>query len=69
MSNPIFEAMNANRAPGNMQGLIQQFNEFKRTFCGDPKQKVLEMLQSGQISQAQLNQAQNMANQLGRFFK
>lgn len=69
MSNPIYEAMNANNTPGNMQGMIQQFNEFKRTFSGDPKQKVLEMLQSGQISQAQLNQAQNMANQFSRFLR
>lgn len=68
MSNPIYEAMNANN-PGNMPELIRSFNEFKRTFSGDPKQKVLEMLQSGQISQAQLNQAQNMANQFSRFLR
>lgn len=69
MSNPIYDAMNANSTPGNMQEMIRSFNHFKQTFRGDPKQKIAEMLQSGQITQAQLNQAQNMANQIGRFFR
>lgn len=37
-------------------GMIQQFNEFQKTFQGDPKAKVQELLNSGQMSQAQFNE-------------
>lgn len=67
MSNPLYNEFN--QQPNNMSQMIQSFQRFKQLFKGDPKQKVMEMLQSGQLSQAQLNQAQNMANQLGKFFR
>lgn len=71
MSNPLYKALNGSSSGpmGNMSQMIDSFNKFKQTFQGDPKQKVMEMLQSGQITQAQLNQAQNMANQFSRFLK
>ena len=47
----------------NPMQMIQQFNQFKQTFNGDPKQEVMRMLQSGQISQTQLNQIQQTAMQ------
>lgn len=56
--NPLFNELN----PQN--NMIRQFQEFKRTFNGNPKDVVMRMLSNGQISQAQLNQAQAMANQL-----
>lgn len=43
--------------------MIQQFNEFKRMFSGDPRQTVMDLMQSGKITQAQLNQAQGAARQ------
>lgn len=70
MANPIFQAMGGGRMPGpmgNMQQMMQSFNQFRQTFKGDPKQKVMEMLQSGAISQEQLNQAQQMAQQFQQF--
>ena len=67
MSNPLYNEFN--QQPNNMSQMIQSFQRFKQLFKGDPKQKVMEMLQSGQLSQAQLNQAQNMANQFGKFFR
>lgn len=69
MSNSLFQALNGSSPLGDMANMVQKFNEFKRTFQGDPKQTVMQMLQSGQISQAQLNQAQNMANQFSQFLK
>lgn len=66
MPNSIFQAMGGGNLPGpfgNMQQMIQQFNQFRQTFTGDPKQKVMEMLQNGSITQEQLNQAQQMARQ------
>lgn len=59
MSNPFFNAMGGGNLPGpmgNMMGMIQQFNEFQKTFQGDPKAKVQELLNSGQMSQAQFNE-------------
>lgn len=63
MSSPLFNAMGGGMPQNGMMNMIRQFNEFRRTFSGDPKSKVMEMLQSGQLSQAQLNQAQQAAQQ------
>lgn len=66
MSNPFFNAMGGANLPGpigNMMNMVQQFNEFRQTFQGDPKQKVQELLNSGQMSQSQFNELQGMARQ------
>lgn len=39
----------------NIQQTMQQFNEFRQNFQGDPKAQVQQMLNSGQMSQEQLN--------------
>nr|DAX01299.1 MAG TPA: hypothetical protein [Bacteriophage sp.] len=64
MSNPLFNALGGGMPQGNgpMQ-MIQQFMQFKQNFKGDPKVEVEKMLQSGKISQQQLNQVQQMAGQ------
>lgn len=43
--------------------MMQKFNEFKNNFSGDPKAEVMKLVQSGRMSQEQLNQFQNMATQ------
>lgn len=58
--------------PGQIGGfpqLLQQFKQFKANFKGDPKAEVEKMLQSGKISQDQLNKIQSMANQFQGLFK
>lgn len=64
MSNPLFNALGGGMPQGNgpMQ-MMQQFMQFKQNFKGDPKAEVEKMLQSGKISQQQLNQVQQMAGQ------
>ena len=65
MSNQLFQMFGGGMPIGGngpMQ-MIQQFMQFKQSFKGDPKAEVQKMLQSGRISQAQLNQAQQMAQQ------
>ena len=57
MNNPFFGAM------GGGNGFMQQFQQFKANFHGDPKAEVEKLLQSGKLSQAQLNQLQQMAKQ------
>lgn len=65
MSNPLFNILGGNMSamPPNLQ-MIQQFIQFRNSFRGDPKAEVEKLLQSGQISQQQLNQAQQMARQI-----
>jgi hypothetical protein len=47
----------------NPMQMIQKFMEFKNNFKGNPQEEVQKMLQSGQITQRQLDQAQQMARQ------
>lgn len=70
MSNPLFSALGGGMQQGNgpMQ-MIQQFMQFKQNFKGDPKEEVQKMLQSGKISQQQLNQVQQMAGQFQHMLK
>lgn len=61
MSNPLYAQMNQN----NSMSMIQQFNQFKQQMQGvDPRNMLMQMLQSGKINQQQLNQAQQMAQQM-----
>ena len=70
MSNPLFNALGGGMPQGNgpMQ-MIQQFMQFRQNFKGDPKAEVEKMLQSGKISQQQLNQVQQMAGQFQNLLK
>lgn len=45
----------------NFGNMMNQFNQFRSTFQGDPQQRVQELLNSGQMSQQQFNQLSNMA--------
>ena len=69
MGNPLFNLLNGgkNNGTGNM---IQQFQQFKKQMQGvDPQEEVQKLLQSGKISQEQLNKAQQMAQQMQGLFK
>ena len=70
MSNPLFNVLGGGMPQGNgpMQ-MIQQFRQFRQNFKGDPKAEVEKMLQSGRISQQQLNQVQQMAGQFQHMLK
>lgn len=46
----------------NPMQMIQQFNQFKNSFRGDPKSEVMRLMQNGQMTQDQLNQLQSMAS-------
>lgn len=60
MSNPLFKAMG-----GNQPNMMSDFQRFMQQMQGrDPNQEIANLLQSGRISQQQLNQAQQMAQQM-----
>ena len=68
--NPLFNLLGGGGNPlqgtpfGNMMNFMQSFNQFRQTFQGDPKQQVQNLLNSGQMSQSQFNQLQQMAQQI-----
>jgi len=71
--NPLFGMLGGGSPMGGMMPgmgggnnpmqMIQKFMEFKNNFKGNPQEEVQKMLQSGQITQQQLDQAQQMAQQ------
>ena len=64
MSNPLFQALGGNR------NQMSEFQRFMQQMRGvDPRQEINRMLQSGQISQQQLNEAQRQAQQVMGMFK
>ena len=65
MNNPMFNAPMNNP----MLNMINQFKQFKNTFTGNPKDTVMQMVNSGKISQEQLNQLQQMAQQFQGILK
>lgn len=72
MPNPLFNVLGGSKMPGAMgqfQQMMQQFQQFRQNFQGDPKQEVQKLLQSGKMSQQQLNQLQAMAQQFQTFMK
>jgi hypothetical protein len=69
-NNPLFNALGGGNVPMNPQmQMVQAFMQFKQGFKGDPKAEVQKLLQSGRISQQQLNQLQMQAGQLRSFFE
>lgn len=64
MNNPFMAALGGGQSSmGNFAQMVQQFNQFKANFKGDPKAEVEKLLQSGRLNQQQLNQLQQMAKQ------
>ncbi len=64
MPNPLYQALAGGYMPGmfgQFQQILQQFNQFRQNFHGDPQKEVEKLLQSGKMSQQQLNQLQQAA--------
>lgn len=59
MPNPLFQPF------GNQPNMMGEFQRFMQQMQGkDPNAEIQKLLQSGRVSQAQLNQAQQMASQM-----
>lgn len=65
MANPLYNMI------GNQQtnNFLSRFQQFRQNFKGDPQQMIQQMLDSGKISQAQYNNAVQMAQQFKQFLK
>ena len=67
MSNPIFDAIGGNMPNNN---ILAQFQQFRKQMQGkNPHEEINKLLQSGAISQQELNQAQQMAQQIQSLFR
>lgn len=64
MANNLFQAMGPQNNLGQMGNIVRQFQQFRQTFQGDPRQQVQNLLNSGKVTQEQYNRAVQMANQL-----
>ena len=71
MANPLFNILNGGNRPGNGTGnMLHQFQQFRQRMQGvNPQEEVQKLLQSGKISQDQLDKAQQMAQQMQGLFK
>ena len=65
--NPLYNILNNVQLPGqlgNFQQFMQQFNQFRSGYSGNPQQDVQNLLSSGRMSQEQFNTYANMATQI-----
>lgn len=70
MANPLMGMMGGgmtNMGGNNPMAMMQKFQEFRRQFPAnaDPQQILNQMMQSGRINQSQIDQAAQMARQMG----
>lgn len=53
-----------NNPVGNAFNMMQQLNQFRQNFHGNPQQQIQQLINSGRISQEQYNNAYQMAQQI-----
>ena len=58
--NPLYQQLNPNA--GNP--MLKRLADFRKIFSGNPQQTVQSLLNSGRISQQQLNQYAQQANEI-----
>lgn len=74
-NNPLFNLLNSGKnigmqGPlGNMANMMQQFGQFRKSFKGNPKEQVQELLRSGKMSNEQFEQLKGMAQQFKGMLK
>lgn len=68
MPNPLFNMLGGNRNvfQNPAANMVNAFNEFRSKFSGNPQEEVQKLLNSGQMTQAQFNQLQSMAQQFSQ---
>lgn len=76
MSNPIKKLISrgsadnaTDAAAGCSNALMEQFNQFRRTFSGNPQEAINKLLSSGRYNQAQIDQARAIAQKLRGMFR
>lgn len=68
MNNPIYDELNQKSGINQNYNFLSRFNQFRNSFKGNPQEQVQQLLNSGKVSQAQYNQAVQIAQQFQRMF-
>lgn len=68
-NNPLYNVLQGNAQLYTQNGIMGQIARFKQMFKGDPRSQIQQMLNSGQITQQQYNNAVQMTNQIMQMFK
>lgn len=68
MGRPATPAPQLQPRQNGMMQVLERFNQFKQTLTGNPKDQVMQLLNSGQVSKEQYDQAVQMANTFRSFF-
>ena len=67
MNNPLMHGVPQMQGRiGNVQQMMQRFQQFRQSFQGDPRQQIQQMMNSGKVSQSDYNSAYQMAQQFQR---
>ncbi len=59
--NKLYEEM---KPQNPVQSFMKEFEQFKKTFSGNPQEQIQQLLNSGKITQQQYNEAVQKANML-----
>lgn len=68
MSNPFYNAFGRQVGNDPMSRMISEFKRFSESFKGYPRQEIQRLLDSGEMTQQQLNQLQSIAGQFLQLF-
>lgn len=72
MPSSLFNALRNTQGSGGrnpISNLRQQFESFRSTFTGDPRQQVQQLLNSGKVSQADYDRAVQLAKQFQQMIR
>lgn len=67
MANSLYNQLNG--GSGGNNPLFNRIMQFKQTFSGNPQEMVQNLLNSGRISQSQMNQYVKQANEIYRLMR
>lgn len=68
--NPIYKEMSKSdtQLPNGIKTMMESFDQFRRSFSGDPKQVVESLMKTGRMTQEQFNRFAQMATELSKYF-
>lgn len=65
MPNPLYKVLSGGGSQNNrMSQFMSEFERFKRSFSGDPRAEIQNLLNSGRMTQEQYNKLAETAKQL-----
>lgn len=67
MANHLYKQYNQPINDNGLSQIIEQAKQMRKTFNGDPQQVVQNLLNSGQMSQADFNKYSQIAQQVMQF--